>query len=354
MTLGLIARADDTGLGVQSWEFHRHLRPGKTLIVDLAGRSASGKDLTVHPHRFGHGEVTVCAGPPDDRTLEDWLEGLDTVFTMETPYNYRLYGLARARGIRTVLQGNWELLDYLQDGPHQGHPPDVLALPSTWHLREAAYRLADRMRVIHLPVPIALDRWPETPAPDSCTRFLHVAGYPAVGDRNGTRDLLDALRYIRSEVTVTLTCQRPGHLGGLITRGQSPDNVTLVIEPDPPRDYWDLYTGQHALVLPRRYGGLCLPLNEALGAGIPALMPDVEPNRDWLPQDWLTPANPHDTIHTKTLIDVYRADPRGLAERIDRLASDGDFHARCRHQARVLATLHGWDALLPYYLEVLS
>lgn len=351
MTLGLIARADNTGLGVQSWEFHRHLRPEKTLVVDLSGQSASGKDLTIHPDRFPG--ATIVTGPPTRRDLKTFLDGLDAVFTMETPYNYELYSLARQRGIQTVLQGNWELLDYLQDGPHHKHRPDVLALPSTWHLVNARTLFADRMSVIHLPVPIPTDRFPAAPPPTLPTRFLHVAGYPAVGDRNGTRDLLAALQHVRARITVTMTCQRPGYLSSLITGGQTPDNVTLVIDSASPQHYWDLYSGQHALLLPRRYGGLSLPVNEALGAGLPVLMPAVSPNTRWLPEEWLTPATLHDTILTKTLIDVYRSHPYDLAARIDRLATDEDFYARACRQARRLAETHSWTALLPYYQEIL-
>lgn len=351
--IGLIARADNTGLGTQSWEFHRHLNPAKTLIVDFTHTSASGKDLTVHPERFP-GNTTIVTGPPDTNTLIEFLDGLDSVFTMETPYNFALYTLARQRGIQTVLQANWEMLAYLQDGEHQQHVPDILALPSTWHLAEATHRFGDRMTVSHLPVPIPTDRFDDVKMPLTASRFLHVAGYPAVADRNGTRDLLAALPHVRAEVTITLTCQRPGYLGGLMTANVSPPNVTLVIETTTHNDYWGLYAGHHALILPRRYGGLCLPVNEALGAGMPVLMPDISPNHDWLPPDWLTPARQVDTIYTKIPIDVHLSDPVELAARIDRLATDEDFYGHARRQARFLADIHSWTSLLPHYQEVLA
>lgn len=349
--LGLIARADTTGLGHQSAAFHRHLQPDRTLIVDLSGQSASGKDLTVHPERFP-GDTVIHAGIPTGGALHAFLDGLDAVFTMETPYNYELYTIARQKGIRTILQANWELLDYLQDGPHQRHLPDVLAFPSTWNLVHARRLFADRMEVIHLPVPIEAAPAPAE-APPTATRFLHVAGYPAVGDRNGTRDLLAALRYVKSEITVNFTCQRPGWLGGLIQPGQTPDHVTLVLDSAPPEDFWDLYAGQHALILPRRYGGLCLPLNEALGAGLPAIMPHISPNSRWLPPEWLTPATLDNTFMAKTLIDLYRSEPQALAAQIDRWATDEQAYGTARRQARRLAENYSWQAWLPYYREVI-
>ena len=349
MRLGLIARGDNTGLGNQSWAFHRHMRPDKTLICDFTGNSASGKDLTIYPDRFP-GNTTVVTGPPDGRAMMEFLDDLDVVFAMETPYNFNLFYMCQDREIKTVLQANWEMMGYHHE--QDGHPfPDVLALPSTWHLTEAQHRFGDKTEVVHLPVPIA-DNETYT-LHDTCTRFLHVVGHPAVADRNGTKDLLAALRYVKSEITVTLTCQRPGWLGALIQTDQTPDNVTLVIDSSPPENYWDLYADQDALILPRRYGGLCLPLNEAIGAGIPAIMPDISPNTDWLPTEWLVSATMNDTIMTKTLIDVYRTDPEALAVKIDQMASDEESYAYARRQARDLAKTHSWESLLPYYREVL-
>lgn len=352
--VGLVARADDTGLGVQSAEFHRHLSPAKTLIVDLAGRSASGKDLTIHTDRFP-GHTTVTSGFPSDIELESWLEGLDVVFTMETPYNYRLYTLARQRGIRTVLQANWELLDYLQDGPHQDHYPDILAMPTSWFLPMARHRFGDQMEVIHLPVPIVESPEPANPEqPFTATRFVHVVGNPALADRNGTTDVLDALRHVTSEVTVTLTCQRPGYLASLIRPGQAPDNVTLIIDSASAASRWSLYAGQHVLLLPRRYGGLCLPVNEALGSGIPVIMPDISPNNDWLPGRWLVPARVRDFIQTKTLIDVHETSPFGLASRIDLLANDDAEYNLALRQVRDVVKCYNWQQLSDHYREVLD
>ena len=39
-----------------------------------------------------------------------------------------------------------------------------------------------------------------------------------------------------------------------------------------------LYAGFDPLILPRRYGGLCLPMNEALRSGLPVIMFNVSPS----------------------------------------------------------------------------
>jgi hypothetical protein len=43
-------------------------------------------------------------------------------------------------------------------------------------------------------------------------------------------------------------------------------------------NYLDQYKDGDVLVIPRKYGGLCLPMQEALAHGIPVIMPDIEPN----------------------------------------------------------------------------
>lgn len=38
------------------------------------------------------------------------------------------------------------------------------------------------------------------------------------------------------------------------------------------------------MILPRKYAGLCLPMNEALMSGLPVIMTDIEPNNVILPK----------------------------------------------------------------------
>ena len=78
-----------------------------------------------------------------------------------------------------------------------------------------------------------------------------------------------------------------------------------------------MYFGFDLMVLPRRYAGLCLPMNEALLSGLPVFMTNISPNNNVLPSDWLVDAQIIDQFKAKTLIDVYGANPRQLAEMVD-------------------------------------
>jgi glycosyltransferase involved in cell wall biosynthesis len=351
--IGLIARADNTGLGQQSWEFYRHMQPYKTMIVDLGGRSLSGKDLTIYPDRFDN--YAVIDGAPNRNEVMEFLEDLDVVFAMETPYNPDFFKIARSVDVRTVLQFNWEFLPYLQAGPWLDQVPDVLASPSLWHYEEAKTKFGSVCEVVHLPVPIALDRFEHNNddiVPSKATQFLHVVGHEAVHDRNGTKDFCAALEYVESDIEVTIRTQAK-YIDDLVWDLNHRDNVLVEIHGSGMENYWDLYQGQHVLVMPRRYGGLCLPVNEALGSLMPVVMPNIEPNNLWLPPEWLVTAARLETFSAKSPIDVHTSSPEFIAHKIDEFAS-GDLYQRGVFQAAKLAEERSWEHLKPLYDTVLD
>jgi glycosyltransferase involved in cell wall biosynthesis len=86
-------------------------------------------------------------------------------------------------------------------------------------------------------------------------------------------------------------------------------------------NYQDIYHGADALILPRRYGGNCLPLNEAISTGMPVLMPDISPNNQFLDRTWLMPAEIVGQFEPRTVIDIYGVKPEDLAAKIDEFAA---------------------------------
>jgi glycosyltransferase involved in cell wall biosynthesis len=332
----LIARADNRGLGQQTWAVQRNLHPAKTMVVDCP----SMQPLQLHTDRFPGAHIV--RGLPTELDYAQFLDGLDVVYTAETGYG-DLWSIANRMGVRTVLHANYEFLD-LRD------QPTVWAAPSLWNF--------DRWPAgtTHLPVPIETDRFPITEKPLTASRFLHIVGRPAIHDRNGTVDLLLALQHVTAPITVTVTCQQPGYVSSLISEHNihTPNNVTLVVDSADRDDYWTVYDNQHAMILPRRFGGLCLPANEAIGAGIPFIMPNIEPNNLWLCGAWLTEAIHAGEFSAKQHIQFYRTDPQVLAAKIDQLALDEDFYGHSVYMARNLRKALSWETLTPRYLEVFA
>lgn len=335
--LGLIARADDRGLGIQTWEMYRHLVPTKTLVVDCPSQNP----LPLRLERYPDARVVTEL---NNANIREFLKGLDLVITCETPYNYDLFLQARARGVRTILQYNWEFLDYLKEPNLPA--PDLFMSPSSWHYPEFPY-----FNKVHLPVPVATDRF-EAGEPSVAFNFLHTVGRPAIHDRNGTSDLLSALHHVTQEVNVSIFCQKHDYIAELeaqIGKDRYPDNVYVSVTSGGLENYWDVYAGQHVLVLPRRYGGLSLPANEALAASMPVIMPDIEPNNDWLPDEWLVPASLLFRFEARTKIDVYGTDIYALAAKIDEMVMNPEYYRASSRAAALLADTISWDTLQPEY-----
>lgn len=331
--LGILARAEDRGLGIQTWEAVRHLDPERVLVVDVGAHERFGLHLDRYPG------ATVVRLDEKGWTLPEaetraWLDGLDVVFTCETFYDARFARWARAAGVRTVVQANpefirpeWDLADLA----------DVWWNPSTW--RMDTFPAGSR----HMPVPVALDRF--TPSTgEHPPRFFHTVGKWAAGDRNGTTLLQQSLRYVRQPVRVTIAAQER------ILRTTTRSRARVEYRVQNVADYWRLYDGHEVLVLPRRYGGLCLPAQEAMAAGLAVLMPDTSPNTDMWPVLPL-PCRNHGIIDVPAgRIPLVECDPTMLARILVRLHGDPAEVEALRAGSRAWAAAHSWDVLRPVYL----
>jgi glycosyltransferase involved in cell wall biosynthesis len=339
MRLGLIARADSRGLGIQTKAFHDNLHPTKTMVVDCP----SANPLPIR--RDWYPGATWINGLPTVTDLRAWLAGLDVVYTAETGYSKALWTEARRAGVKTVLHANYEFLD-------RTDTPSLWAAPSLWHIDDfPAARL-------HLPVPIDTRRFDfhETSRPDSdiARRFLHIVGRPAIHDRNGTADLIAALEHVTARIRVTIKCQDPHYVRPLLRKARIPANVEIFASAGDTENYWDNYRGHDVMVMPRRFGGLCLPAQEAIGAGMPVIMPNISPNNTWLPPEWLTPAQHVGSFTARQRIDYYNTDPQALAALIDRIATDQEFYTAARNTASALRQELSWDTLAPLYRDTLA
>jgi len=273
MKIGIIARSDLTGLGNQTRELVNLLNPDKILLINSQPFNGNAQ----HPEWYE--KFNVCAttnGFPTDQEVDYFLDGLDAVLTCEIPYNWRVFTEARKRGIRTALQYNYEFLDYLNN---PSLPlPDVLISPSVWHLGEIQSMFEGRCEVAYIPPPIDVYKFGENQVDNYMRRgkrrYLHVVGKRAVHDRNGTDVLLKSLKFLkRTDIEIVVKAQQklPNELLRL-------SKYAVDVDTSNPENEADLYKNFDALILPRKFGGLCLPMNEALASGLPVIMTDVEPN----------------------------------------------------------------------------
>ena len=283
MKTGCIVRADLSGLGFQTRAIAQLLNPDKILLID----STPFNDREQHYEWYK--DPIISMGFPDDALVESFLEGLDAVISCEVPYNNNLYKIARRLGVKTILQPNAEL------NPHfvSKHidKPDFFFLPSSWYEHEY-----QQLRVPYFIIkpPIVQPRKKIQIKKDVGTlKVLHFGGRKAAFDRNGT-ELVQNLPEIEG-VTIDI-------------HDQSENEIV---------DQRELYeTGHQIILIPRRYGGLCLPMLEGLSYGLPVLMPNISPNTDELPKDWLLKALNPRRVMTKRPIVIFETSVRDMVEHL--------------------------------------
>jgi glycosyltransferase involved in cell wall biosynthesis len=344
MRIGLIARCDDSGLGNQTLEFYKHMNPSKVMVIDFRDYNP----LEQHPERYPDA-WRVVRGFPKEQDCSDFLQDIDVLFTCEIPYNYRMFEIARERGIKTVLQYNWEFLDYLQDPTKPC--PDLFAAPTSWMYQSLPYENKTQLRV-----PVNRQAIRPRDIKDG-SHFVHVVGRAAHMDRNGTAIFYESLKQTRKHMKVTLFVQESEYgaqlnakINGDRMNGRLSDNVEIDMRIGDIPNYADLYSEGSILVLPRRYGGLCLPMQEALAAGMPVIMTDVSPNRDYLPPQWCVPASITDNFMARTSINVYSASPTALARKLDWFASLSKSQMRKQNLiAQELGANLSWEVWRPKY-----
>lgn len=338
MRVGLIARCDNTGLGVQSKEFFNHI-PCKALVIDFSGM-VPGLDLLTpnldwYPGQtvFKWGSQHNLRGDIPRHIIAEFIKDIDVLFAMETPYDYNIFEMCRQRGVKTILQLNYEFLDFPSGLP----APDLFAAPSLWNFENIPGNKT------FLPVPVNTRNF--THARKGKT-FVHIAGRPAEHTRNGTDTFFKSLQYVENEIDVIVRSQCPINIPAVRS------NVNLIIDFTNKKNYFENYTGG-VLVMPRKYGGLCLPINEAIAAGMPVIATDISPNNTWLPADWLVSSNHVTSFQCKKHVDVYEADPIALAKKIDEFCNPEFYDAAITKSFRMRDVV-SWEKLLPLYQNTLN
>lgn len=331
MIWGLIVRSEtDRGLGIQTLAMYRELQPDRTLVVD---NHKSG--FALHPELYPDATfVSLQHGPDknrlDETIVRDWMSGLDAVVSVETLYDWDLVRWAHDAGCVTIVHGNPEFA--LRD--HNSNP-DVWWWPTKWRPHEHMPP-SDEMIIVSVPI----NREPVEPMWTDNVRFIHVHGSGAVNDRNGTMSLLNDYKKLTLKPKLIITSQEPFRL---------PLNGARVIGNLPNR--WDIYDYGSVLVMPRKYGGLCLPTIEAAASGLAVIMTSCPPNIDWPIID-VPVYDPGQRVHVQGGdIIAYTALPGSIAAQMRSLHADPQRTHNARLHSWAWAQANTWDAHRQTYYD---
>lgn len=245
------------------------------------------------------------------------------ILTFETWYDPAIPELAKAKGVSTVIMVNPELWR-----DHETEHASAVWVPSTWRIDQIP-------NAEWVPFPVALDRFTQ-PTGEA---YLHLGGHKAKADRNGMETAIRAARHAGIPMTVT-TQDRLRFDGRGIVLGPAKD------------DYWEMYDGFGVLVMPRKYGGLSLGVQEAMAAGLAVIMPDCSPNSDW-PVSLVRCQRAQKLRMPGGIIDIYETSREALAEEMQRMLNL-DYRAEWQARGREWAAAHSWGSLKAEWLARLA
>ena len=339
MRVGHVGYATSQGIGHLSKSFY-----DAGVITDMM--------IYKHPHGEDRSPTHREWYPPETpfittraiygQQVERFLDDIDVMLFIETPFDWAFANRCRERGVKTVLIPMYE---WFPQNPQ--HKFDLFINPS---LLDQEYF----PKGIHIPIPVE-DSITWTPR-HTAKRFLHNSGH--IGSRNhkGTLELMQAMVFVKSSIELTIRSQEREGMERLLSSAPNckTDPRVLIVSEEIPR--WKLFDSLYDVyIAPEKYNGLSLPLQEAYAAGMTVMTSNRFPNTEWLPNEPLIPVSRTQKVQVARghlEIEESVIDPRAIAAKIDEVygtsiinySLKGDLYRR----------ENSWSNLKHRYLEALE
>jgi hypothetical protein len=333
MRVGSVVYATSQGLGHLAKDFYDN-----GIVTDVMVFRHPGGIAKSHMNWYPRGTHEWKERPFKGPILERWLSKLDVVLCFETPFDWAFLDKARSMGVKTAIMPMYEW--FLERPPHVF---DLFINPS---LLDQKYF----PQGIHIPVPVKQEWKLRTTA----TKWLHNAGNIGCRGHKGTLELLKAMKYVESPIDLTVRCQNANGLRKLIRDAEciSDSRIKYVAGEIP---YNQLYADHDVAIVPEKFNGLSLPLQEAFASGLMVMTTDRFPTNTWLPKEPLIPVS--QTQEAQTMrghlpFEECIVDPEDIAATID------VFHQQSIEKYSLLGRQYGiensWDVLKPRYISALE
>lgn len=274
MTIGFLARMDNSGLGTMSWEMCRHLKFDEVMLVS--------RKYNNFPKRF------------DGQNIVKKLN-TDIIVTIETWYDWNYLA-----GKKWVLIPMYECTMPLAYKPHRTIA--VSLLDKKWYPDS-----------VYLPFPVARDRLPFK-LRKRANVFVHNAGHGGLTGRNGTQELLEAMRYVKSDIKLIINSQNP-----IICSDKRVEVRVKDYE-----NYWEIWNEGDVFIFPEKFNGLSLPIQEAISVGMPIMCTDRFPFNSYLPKELMIKSEGVNILGKRQgfmkKIPSAKINPKDIAQKIDEWA----------------------------------
>lgn len=337
MRVGMVCYATTQGLGHLAKSFF-----DAGVVTDvIVYRHPHGTPSHMEWYPEGTLEITgrTIAGPDVERFLDD----IDIMLFFETPFDWNFPNRCHERGVKTAIIPMYE---WFLEKPR--HKFDLFINPS---LLDQKYF----PQGVHIPIPVEDHiTWTRR---TTAKKFLHNAGN--VGSRNhkGTVELLESLKYVKSNLDITFRCQKHELFQKLVHEyghGMG-DNISIdyatgeILRSKLFAPEFDVY------VAPEKYNGLSLPLQEAFASGMMVMTTDRFPTNQWLPTEPLIPVSARRTAQTMSghlKFEESVVDPVQIAHCLD--VWNGMDIEKFSLEGENYRSENTWDVLKPRYIEALE
>jgi glycosyltransferase involved in cell wall biosynthesis len=317
--IGLIARADEGGLAQVSLGLFKHLNPASVMAYCPGW-------MPEHLDRYPGAMVVNKA--PTDNEIREFLVGLDVVITLETPYNWKLFTIAREMGVRSIM-----MVDYEYTPDPLPTKPDLLWAHNDWHLDD----IRKLGPTVYIPMPVDREQFAFRLRKKALTFVAVLGNKVGEDDREGVATILAAIPLVKNrDVRFILHSRFP------IPEMQ---DSRVTIDSTSKANAQDNWNEGDVLIRPRHYAGPSLPVYEALSCGMPVLMTDIAPQNKFLPKHWLLPCKMNTISIFGHEIERGVVAPETLAAKIDEWAGR-DIEADSLLANQIAETM-SWDTALP-------
>ena len=271
--------------------------------------------------------------------VHNFVRQMDVMLFFETPFDWSLLPFCKANHIPTALMPMYECMPKVL--PHQ---PDKFICPS---LLDLQYYPDNG---VFIPVPVDVEWRQRTDA----NQFVHNAGHLGLKGRNGSLELLQAMRHVKSPLELLVRSQT-AEMEAIVKNVpeiESDERITVKVGSVP---YGELWSAGDVLVHPEKFNGLSLPLQEARAAGMMVMSTNRFPANEWLPNDPLIPVESFfrsSVSGSRLEFEQANVTPEDIAITMDEwFGSDiSEYSLAGKEWAETMS----WKALKPRYMEVLE
>src|SRR3990167_4173649 len=197
MRIGTVCYATRQGLGwLAKWFYDAG------VITDVMVFRHPHGNRPSHMEWYPEGTIELTKRPFIGKQIERWLDDLQVVLFFETPFDWQFAKRCHERGVKTAIIPMYEW--FLQSPPHRF---DKFINPS---LLDQDYFTQGEF--IPIPTPQRLVQEKRTRA----IKFLHSGGNLGCRGHKGTLELVRAMKYVKSNLSLTIRSQDPRGLQNLI------------------------------------------------------------------------------------------------------------------------------------------